>query len=230
MPLDEIEEVCCVGNDHQAKTKLICLESTHNYSGGKALSLEYISKVREIANRKGIKMHIDGARIFNAAVKLGVSVAEYTKDFDSVQFCLSKGLGAPIGTVIVGSKDFINQARLDRKIVGGGWRQAGHLAAPAHYSLDNAYDWIEKDHERTLKLAQAVNAINNPKIFVNENGITNMVLINVPNPMKTAEDLRKYGVCVMPFDEKRIRAVLHRNVDDEALDKVIDAFKKVFSN
>ncbi|KAE9551000.1 hypothetical protein FO519_005786 [Halicephalobus sp. NKZ332] len=227
--LEEIEEFCHDEELHQAKTKLICIENTQNFVGGKAITLEYMKEIRKIADKHQMKVHIDGARIFNAAVKLGVHVSELAKDADSIQVCFSKGLGAPIGTMVLGSKEFIHEARLMRKLVGGAWRQAGHLAAAAMYALDHAVEWITKDHERALRLAKAINALNNPKISVEEEGITNMIIIDCKDPDKVCSDLANLGILMMPRDSRKIRAVVHRNIDDEAIDRAIDAFKQLFA-
>ena len=228
--LKDIEEACHDGELHQVKTKLICIENTHNFAGGKVISLDYMKEVRKIADKHGIKVHIDGARIFNAAIKLGVHVSDLSEHADSVQFCFSKGLGAPAGTMIVGSKEFIQEAKLMRKLVGGAWRQAGHLAAAAMYSLDNATEWITKDHERALRLAKAINALNSSEVSAEEDGITNMVMVTVQDPEKVCATMNEHGVFMMPFDSHRIRAVVHRDISDEKLEKAIAAFKTVFVN
>jgi len=226
--LKDIEEACHGGDLHQVKTKLICLESTHNFAGGKAISLEYMKEVRKIADKHGMKVHVDGARIFNAAVKLGVHVSEIAQHVDSIQFCFSKGLGAPAGTMIVGTKEFIHEAWLMRKLVGGAWRQAGHLAAAAMYSLDHVIEWITKDHERALRLAKGINAIQSSEVSAEEEGITNMVMVTVKDPEKVAADMEKLGILMSPFDSRRIRTVVHRDIDDAQIDRAIEAFKKLF--
>uniref|UniRef100_A0A914YDG7 Aromatic amino acid beta-eliminating lyase/threonine aldolase domain-containing protein n=1 Tax=Panagrolaimus superbus TaxID=310955 RepID=A0A914YDG7_9BILA len=223
--LDSIEECLCIGDNHRPQTKLICLENTHNFVGGKALPLDYISKVRKLADPYNVKIHIDGARIYNAAIKHNISVAEIVKDADSIQMCFSKGLGAPIGSILVGSKEFIDQARLDRKLLGGGWRQAGHLAAAAHYALDHAMEIVTKDHERAEKLAKSIKAFNSSKIKVDDLNMTNMVIVTVDDPEAAVATLQKHGVLAIHFDKNRIRAVLHKDIDDEGVEKAISAFR-----
>uniref|UniRef100_A0A7E4VFU9 Beta_elim_lyase domain-containing protein n=1 Tax=Panagrellus redivivus TaxID=6233 RepID=A0A7E4VFU9_PANRE len=223
--LGQIKEAICPGDCHRAQTKLICVENTQNFTGGKAISVEYMQKIRDIADSANLKVHVDGARLFNAAVKLGVSVAELTKHADSVQMCFSKGLGAPVGTIITGTTEFIRQARLDRKVLGGGWRQAGHLAAAAMYALDHGYDWIAADNNRAVRLAQAINQFGSKKITADEDGITNMVLVTVADPENAVSILKKHGVLAMHFDVNRIRAVIHRDIDDAGIEKAINAFQ-----
>uniref|UniRef100_A0AC34FNI4 Aromatic amino acid beta-eliminating lyase/threonine aldolase domain-containing protein n=1 Tax=Panagrolaimus sp. ES5 TaxID=591445 RepID=A0AC34FNI4_9BILA len=223
--LESIEECLCVGDNHRPQTKLICLENTHNFVGGKALPIDYISKIRKIADPYNVKIHIDGARIYNAAIKHNVTVAEIVKDADSIQMCFSKGLGAPVGSILVGTKEFIDQARLDRKILGGGWRQAGHLAAAAHYALDHALEIVKKDHERAEKLAKSIKAFNSSKVKVDDLNMTNMVIVTVDDPEAAVATLQKHGVLAIHFDKNRVRAVLHKDIDDEGVEKAISAFR-----
>ena len=136
-----------IGNDHFPKTKLICLENTHNACYGSVIDTDYFKDVKEIANDNNLSIHLDGARIFNAAIKLNKSVDELTKDCDSISCCLSKGLSAPVGSVILGTKNFILKAKHMRKALGGGMRQAGLIASAGIFSLDNMINRIENDHE-----------------------------------------------------------------------------------
>uniref|UniRef100_A0A914BUC9 Aromatic amino acid beta-eliminating lyase/threonine aldolase domain-containing protein n=1 Tax=Acrobeloides nanus TaxID=290746 RepID=A0A914BUC9_9BILA len=232
--LDEIREVTCLGDLHRPQTRVICLENTHNYAGGKVLSKEYMKKVRKLADEFGMKIHLDGARIYNAAMKLNMSLAEITAEADSVQMCFSKGLGAPVGSIIVGTKEFIDIARHDRKALGGGWRQGGILAAAAMYALDIANETIPNDHRRAEYLAKRINEINEKSsrnfFRAETKNITNMVLLTCENGM-TPEivqmAMKEFGVLVMHFDEKRVRMVVHRGIDDESIEKVIVGFQNL---
>ncbi|KAK6020572.1 L-allo-threonine aldolase domain protein, partial [Ostertagia ostertagi] len=185
MKIEDIEEAIRVRDVHMPNTRLICLETTHNYSGGRALPMEYIISVRELASRYGLNVHIDGARIYNASIALGVKVRDIAQYADSVMMCFSKGLGAPVGSILVGSKTFIDKARRSRKAVGGGWRQAGVLAAAAHVALDKAEDTIKRDHANAKKLASGINAITPEElkhtIHAPDVGITNMVILKCCN-------------------------------------------------
>ncbi|PIO75149.1 L-allo-threonine aldolase domain protein [Teladorsagia circumcincta] len=191
MKIEDIEEAIRVRDIHMPNTRLICLETTHNYSGGRALSMEYLKSVRVLASKYGINVHIDGARIYNASVALGVEVRDIAQYADSVMMCFSKGLGAPIGSILVGSRTFIDKARRSRKAVGGGWRQAGVLAAAANIALDKAEDTIKRDHANAKKLASGINAIT-PKelrhtIHAPDVGITNMVILKCSNGVSPAQ-------------------------------------------
>ncbi|PIO56089.1 putative L-allo-threonine aldolase, partial [Teladorsagia circumcincta] len=191
MKIEDIEEAVRVRDIHMPNTRLICLETTHNYSGGRALHMEYLKSVRELASKYGLNIHIDGARIYNASIALGVKVRDIAQYADSVMMCFSKGLGAPIGSILVGSKTFIDKARRSRKAVGGGWRQAGVLAAAANIALDKAEDTIKRDHANAKKLASGINAIT-PKelkhtIHAPDVGITNMVILKCSNGVSPAQ-------------------------------------------
>ncbi|MDP6415719.1 MAG: low-specificity L-threonine aldolase, partial [Gammaproteobacteria bacterium] len=156
MQLEDIRDAIRGIDDHFPVTKLICLENTHNVCGGAPLSVTYTKEVANLARAHNIKMHIDGARIFNAAVALGVDVQDLVEDADSMSFCMSKGLGAPVGSVICGSKDFIDQARGIRKGLGGGMRQAGIIAAAGIVALETMVDRLQEDHTNARLLADGI--------------------------------------------------------------------------
>ena len=136
-----------------------------------------------------------------------------------------QGLGAPVGSILVGSRKFIDQARLDRKLLGGGLRHAGHLTAAAHYALDHALETITRDHERAEKIAKVIKELNSTKIHVDDLNMTNMIIATVECPEKAVATLKEHGVLALFFDEKRIRAVLHKDITDDGVEKIIDAFR-----
>jgi len=193
LDLDEIEASIEPLNVHRAPTKLVALENTANAAGGKTLSKEYIDSVKKICDDNEVALHIDGARIFNASVALEMPVSELTKSVNSLTFCLSKGIGAPVGSVIVGSEEYIQEARKWRKMVGGGMRQAGIIAAAGIVGLDNHYAQISKDHKNATKLAEGLKKF--PQLNV-EDVETNLVFfsINLPSPQKLADKLSSKGL------------------------------------
>uniref|UniRef100_A0AC35TZM0 Beta_elim_lyase domain-containing protein n=1 Tax=Rhabditophanes sp. KR3021 TaxID=114890 RepID=A0AC35TZM0_9BILA len=234
MPLDEIEASVRERNDfHSPKTTLICVENTHNFVGGVPIGGEYFASVRKIADKHNCKVHLDGARIFNAAVKLGTTVKELTKDVDSVMMCFSKGLGAPIGSIIVGTKEFIDRARYIRKGLGGGWRQAGYMAACARFALEKAEETTKKDHERVEHIISEftkINAVNSNVVRVQEGPRTNMIFLicqKPATPFDVVEHFKNNNIAVMEFDNARVRMVLHRNITDQDVESVIEVYKSL---
>ncbi|CAL5364991.1 unnamed protein product [Camellia sinensis] len=199
-------------------TRLICLETTHANCGGKCLPVEYIDKVGELAKKHGLKLHIDGARIFNASVALGIPVHRLVQAADSVSVCLSKGLGAPVGTVIVGSKDFITRAKILRKTLGGGMRQVGVLCAAALVAVQENVGKLESDHNNAKFLAQGLNRIEGLKVDVNsvETNILYFDILEGTNitALKLCKNLEEHGILVMPKSSFRIRLVLHYQISE----------------
>jgi threonine aldolase len=182
---------------------------------------------RSIADKHGIKVHLDGARVFNASVALGVPVHEITDHVDSVNFCLSKGLRSPIGSVLCGSTPFIDKARIWRKRLGGGMRQAGLLAACGLVSLRSCVDRLSEDHQRAKTLATGLAAL--PGLAIDWDRVqTNMVLVDVQGSAeKWAEDLKTTGVWCFPVAASRLRLVLHADVDDDGVARALEAFTKL---
>jgi threonine aldolase len=229
--LEDIRSAIRSDDIHQPPSRLVILENTQNRCGGVILSPEYTRQVGELAHQQGLALHIDGARIFNAAVGLGVPVKELTNPADSVTFCLSKALCAPVGSVLVGSKEFIQKAHRIRKQLGGGMRQAGILAAAGLFALDNMVERLAEDHRRARMLAKGLSDI--PGILV-ENKIppSNMVFIMVDEriPLNTttiAAKMLEYGVKVGVSGSKRFRMVTHYWVDDEGINQTVSAFQRV---
>jgi threonine aldolase len=224
---------------HQPRTRLICLENTHNRCGGVAVSPDYCDIVGALARRHGVSVHLDGARVFNAAIALGRSPVEFTRSADSVMVCLSKGLGAPIGSVLCGNRDFIHSARRTRKLVGGGMRQVGILAAAGLYALDHHVERLVQDHENALQLAAGIAEINGLTCRQAEappTAWTNLVYITVDgaaagNPALTAsalvERLRKHGVLSIPLGSEgnQIRMVTHLDVGAADIEVALEALR-----
>ncbi|AFZ68169.1 threonine aldolase family protein [Deinococcus peraridilitoris] len=204
---------------HQSPTGLIVLENTHNKAGGTVVPLEVIHGVREVANSEGIPLHLDGARVMNAAVALGVPLAEITRPFDSVSLCLSKGLGAPVGSVLVGSREFIGRAHRYRKMMGGGMRQAGMLAAAGLLALREGPARLTHDHRRARELAQA---LVNAGFSVDLSSVqTNMVYATVPGAQARVDAWSAQGVKANALGPDTVRFVLHHQITDEMLTRAI---------
>jgi threonine aldolase len=217
-------------NIHFPRTRLIVLENTHNRCNGSPLSIDYIKQVGKLAHDRGIKLHIDGARLFNAACALDVKARDLVAPADSVTICLSKGLAAPAGSVVCGDSDFIAKARRVRKVLGGGMRQAGVLAAAGIVALTEMVDRLVEDHENAKKLALALAEIPNLKVDP-ETVKTNIVYIEITQEQMTAETLVKRldnnGVMVLPTEERKIRAVTNYHIRPWDIDNVIGIFKRV---
>jgi threonine aldolase len=230
MLLADIEGAIRADNVHFPRTRLIVLENTHNLCGGYPLDLAYMQAVADIARRHGLKIHVDGARFFNAAVALDIPAAELAAGADSVSFCLSKGLGAPVGSVVCGGREFISEARRARKILGGGMRQAGVLAAAGIVALGEMVDRLADDHANARKLAQGLAQL--PGIIVDpEQIVTNIVYFEVDRNDMTVEELVKRlddnGARTLPVGPGRIRAVTHYHISSEDIDYVLGVFAGV---
>ena len=231
VPHDEIEAAIRADNDHFPKTSLICLENTHNRCGGSVLSVDYIQDVGRIAKEHGLGLHIDGARIFNAAIALNVPPAELVASADSVTFCLSKGLCAPAGSVICGEKAFIQKAHRARKMLGGGMRQAGVLAAAGVVALESMVDRLREDHSKARRLAETL--VELPGISLDyETPATNMIFLKLDEAPISGEDLvRRFadkGIKISASSGGQMRLVMHYWVDDGALAQIIEAFRDIF--
>lgn len=216
LPLEDVESVIKPDDFHFARTRLLCLENTQ---AGKVLSLEYLKDAAALARRYGLGLHLDGARAFNAAVKLGIEIKEICQYFDTVSICLSKGLAAPVGSVLVGSQELIVRARRWRKMLGGGMRQAGILAAGGLYALTHNVTRLADDHRRAFLLADFLATL--PGLEPISPPQTNMVLLAVDGPR--FETLKQF----LAAHQVRIstsRLVLHRDIDDGGLARIMDLF------
>jgi threonine aldolase len=229
--LDEIaEHLSPKLTANKLATGLVCLETTHNGAGGAALPLDYMAKVRKLTAEKGIPVHIDGARVFNAAVALGVPASQIAKHGDSVGFCVSKGLSAPFGSVLCGSAEFIEKARAYRRMVGGGLRQAGMMAAAGIVALETMIDRLAEDHARAKRLAEGLHAID-PRLSDPKEVETNIVMVELGHLGTDVKSflatLAKAGVGSLPWSRKSIRLVTHRHIDDAAVEQTIAIFRTV---
>ena len=231
LALDEIRSAIHGNDDHTPRSRLIILENTHNRCGGVAINKEYTDQVASIAHQHGMSLHIDGARIFNAASALNTSAAELVEKADSVTFCLSKGLCAPVGSVICGSKDFISQARKIRKQLGGGMRQAGVIAAAGIIAVTSMTERLSEDHERAKNLAKGLAQIDGLRIDTNTPA-TNMVFVSLKDGVKmTSEELllnlQAKGILIGRVDKRQFRLVTHFWISDDDVRKCIKAFEAV---
>ena len=226
LDLGHVESAIKPDDPHFARTRLLCLENTQ---GGKVLPLDYLKRSHEFTRARGLGLHLDGARVFNAAVHLKVPVTEISRYFDSVSVCLSKGLGAPVGSVLCGSKQLIAKARRWRKVVGGGMRQAGVLAAAGIYALDHNVERLATDHENARALAQALSSIEG--VTVAPGGAqTNMVYINVEpqRSVRMREVLKGQGMLIS--GQGSIRLVTHLDVDRADIDRFAAAVRGSLSS
>jgi threonine aldolase len=231
LALEDVASAIRPDDIHQPPTRLVSLENTHNRRGGTFQTPQYTSRLSEFAHERGLLVHLDGARVFNAAVAQGVDVREITSRVDSITFCLSKGLCAPVGSVLCGEADFIKKARRIRKQVGGGMRQAGVIAAAGIVALETMVDRLAEDHARAATLAKGL---------MGTTGITlpfglpatNMVFLDLSKDLgKDSQDivteLKRLGILVGVAGKFRLRLVTHYWVNDESTEKVISGFKKI---
>lgn len=217
---------------YMPKTTLICLENTHGRSGGTIFPIDEMKRIQELAGRANIKVHLDGARLWNACVAVGISPKEYGQLVDSLSVCFSKGLGAPIGSMIIGSSNFIEQAKKYRKIFGGGMRQVGILAAAAEYGLDNNFERLEEDHQKAAYLADELSNIRSLHIK-RANVQTNMVMIDIEGTGRTQSEvlnlLKNRSILCTPERSTWIRAVTHLDVTMEDIRQTSKVFKSLFA-
>jgi threonine aldolase len=231
--LDDILASIRTEDVHHPITRLICLENTQNICGGVPLTPDYTRQVGELARRHDLALHIDGARIFNAAAAQSVPVRELVDPADSVMFCLSKGLAAPVGSMLVGTSKFIRRARHLRKMLGGGMRQVGVLAAAGIISLELMTKRLNEDHARAKRLADGLRQV--PGLVVDQNSpYTNMVYLNLSDDVqidtqRVTQKMRDFGVLVDPENVRRFRLVTHYWIDDLAVDKTIRAFQEALN-
>jgi threonine aldolase len=222
-------------DEHSAPTVLLCIENTHNRCGGTVLSLEMVEQLSSLAHSHGLMVHMDGARVFNAATALGIPVSTLVQTVDSVMFCLSKGLSAPVGSMVVGKHDFIQRVHRMRKLLGGGMRQAGVLAAAGIVALEQMVDRLAEDHETSKQLALGL--ADYPQIDINVDRVqTNMVMFSVRNsqrvPMGEQETMeflstiRERGVLMGHIGQGKIRAVTHHGITDDDIRRVLISIRR----
>lgn len=222
-------------DEHVAATALLCLENTHNRCGGKVLTVEQMQAAANVAHAHGVAVHVDGARIFNAAIALGVPLRELVQSVDSVMFCLSKGLSAPVGSMLVGNKEFIRRARRTRKLLGGGMRQAGIVAAAGIVALEQMVERLAEDHEHCKQLAHGL--ADYPQIDIDaEHVATNIVIFSLRTPdqrlatereaLAFVEQVSKQDVLIGTMGGGRIRAVTHYGIEQADIDKALVAIRR----
>ncbi len=216
------------GYSTRLRPAVMCLETTHNAAGGTVLPLDYMAAVRSLTAAHGMAVHVDGARVFNAAVALGVPVADIARHADTVTFCLSKGLGAPVGSVLCGPEPVIRRARQVRKLLGGTMRQAGVLAAAGLVALDSMVERLAEDHRRARRLAEGLASLH-PSLCDPAAVATNIVYVDLSASGMSAPDwcrhLAGHGVTVRPYSATRVRLLTHADVDDAMIDAALAAFR-----
>ncbi|MGB5873019.1 MAG: low-specificity L-threonine aldolase [Bacteroidota bacterium] len=231
LSLDAIKRAVRPSLYYMPRTSLLCVENTHNRAGGTITPIPLIKEIHEFARNANLKLHLDGARIWNASVATGVPSQEYASYFDSVSVCLSKGLGAPVGSVIAGTAEFIEEARHYRKIFGGGMRQAGILAAAGLYALEHNVERLKEDHENAHLLAEMLSAIQG--FAIDPDSVeTNIAIVSVSGTGKSAEDViaraGDRGILLSMGSHDRIRAVTHMDVTREEVRKAGTTIQELF--
>jgi len=232
MRLEDIEAAIRGNNVHFPRSRLICLENTHNRCYGSALTPRYMESVAKLAAGRGLCVHLDGARVFNAAIALGVDVTELTCHADSVSFCLSKGLSSPVGSILCGSSDFIAEARRNRKVLGGGMRQSGIIAAAGITALEQMVNRLAEDHENAKRLAEGIARIAGLSIELNRIQ-TNIVYFDMSDEQFDAgtfvTQLAERGIKILQVAPSRLRAVTHYGIIAQDIDLALTAMNEVLA-
>ncbi len=217
---EQVEAAIRPDNDHFAPATLLCVEDTANRGGGTVYPLEQIDALTALAKRRGLRRHLDGARVFNAVVKSGVELERRARDFDTVSFCFSKGLGAPVGSVLCGTAEDMHRARRIRKMLGGGMRQSGVLAAAALYAIDHHIERLADDHRRADALADGLNAMG----FATDPHDTNLLYVHCSDGPAVQDALAQQGIACIAVAPDRVRLVTHLDVDDAGVEATLKAF------
>lgn len=228
---EQVEELIRPEAYYLPKTKLVCVENTHNRGGGSIFPIEEIKKIKSVCEKNNLKYHLDGARLWNASIATGISMKEYASYFDSVSVCLSKGMGAPVGSVIAGTKDFIRLTHRYRKAWGGGMRQAGILAAAGIYAIDNNFERLAEDHKKAKILATAINEM--PSFELNVTSVQTNILIFRPLKHTVHEAItisKQNGILFSVGTKYTLRAVTHLNVSYDDITETISRLKSIFTN
>ncbi len=225
---DQLRDVVRPDNAHLVRTRLLTVENTHNRGGGKLQPLDTVTALCQWARQNGLKTHLDGARLFNAVVATGIEPARWAAGFDTVNVCFSKGLGAPVGSALAGSRELIARARRHRKVLGGGMRQAGVLAAAALYALEHHVDRLAEDHANAQRLARGLRQIDHLQLDPDQID-TNILFFRVDPVLGTAEQfcrqLARGGLLMLPTGPQRVRAVTHLNVTADDVDRAVAVLK-----
>ena len=228
--LGQLEGLIRPANVHHARTSLVCLENTHNRGGGKIQPYETIESICGWARHSGLRTHLDGARLFNAVVATGIDAPRWAKHFDTVSVCFSKGLGAPVGSALAGSRELIDEALRHRKVLGGGMRQCGVTAAAALYALENQVERLALDHESAQRLASGIAEIEELRLTP-EKIDTNLLFFCVNESLGTAAEfcnqLHERGVLMLPLGPRLVRAVTHLDVTMDDVERAVEILKQV---
>lgn len=228
LDLEQLDGSVRPDNEHMVHTRLLCIENTHNRGAGKVYSLSRVQSLCEWAHSAGLRTHMDGARLFNASVATGVSLEAYSEPFDSISVCFSKGLGAPVGSCLVGSRDFISKARRARKLFGGGMRQVGIIAAGALFALEHQMSRLAEDHEHARLLASAIDECNSFQL-ADKVPDTNIVIFHVDKNRGTAiqmtESLKQDGILALPFGPQSVRLVTHHDVSGDQIEHACEVLR-----
>ena len=230
MDIDKIKKYVRTSEYYFPKTRLICLENTHNRAGGVIQPIKKIKEISEFAGEMNLRLHLDGARIFNAYVETGITVKEYASYFDSISFCFSKGLGCPVGSILCGDKEFIDTAHKWRKILGGGMRQVGVLAGAALYALDNNIERLKEDNDKADYFAKEVSKINGIKVELDVVH-TNIVIFSTDKILKKdlIGRLKKNGVLISSGSYDNLRAVFHKDVSMDEVGMSLVVIRNLFN-
>ena len=224
---DLVRRWCFPGSLHAPRTALLVVENTHNFHGGRVTPLDRMRALRAATAEKGVRLHVDGARIWNACAATGAKPAEFAAEADSITACLSKGLAAPVGSVLAGTREFVAEARKVRKTLGGGMRQSGILAAAGLVALERMRERLVEDHRRARRLAEGLARL--PRFSIDPAHVeTNILFVGWKGagPVQgVVERLRERGVLAMAPDPARLRLLTHNDVDDEDVDRLLDAAK-----
>lgn len=229
--LDDVAKAIRPDDSHFPRTRLICLENTHNMCNGTPLSVAYMTEAARVAHDHGLQVHLDGARLFNAAVAMDVDVREIVREVDSVMFCLSKGLSAPVGSIVAGGGDFISEARRARKVVGGGMRQAGVIAAAGVVALEQMIDRLVEDHNRARTLGEGLAKLRSVEVAPVTTNILYFEISDVvlKSPEQVASELAQRGVLVNSRGGGLFRAVTHYGIDDDDIERAVAAVSEVIA-
>ena len=232
LDVTQLEDKIRPGNDHYVRTRMVCLENTHNRGGGRVYPLEKIQAISEWAHEHGLIMHLDGARLWNAAIASGISLREWADPFDTVSVCFSKGLEVPVGSALAGPKEFIAKAKRIRKLFGGGMRQGGVIAAAALYAVENQFERLADDHRNAQVIAQAI--VDSPGLRLECAQVeTNLVWFEIDPDLGTAKDfaarLKEKGILISVMGSQTARACTHLDVSSAQSIQVAEVLKQVAS-
>lgn len=226
---EQIERAINPNDIHSSPTSLVTIENTHNRAGGTLFPIDEMRRIHELTRKRSLRFHLDGARIFNAMVATGTPASEYGRNCDTASVCFSKGLGAPVGSVVIGSREHIERARYYRKALGGGMRQAGIVAAGALYALDHHVEKLRVDHERAQTIAHLLSTL--PEFQLDPGTVqTNIVIFECVRRSadEVAARLASHGLLCIPFGPTRIRLVTHLDLSDDDIQQTLDILKKHF--